>query len=294
MERRILLITKPPEFDSKGEVVLGQCEPFTSGWELRLITTDGEWETLATGTYADLRKIQEACTPISSSDEIRRKVEAMKPLLLMGSTETLVMKAETELSPGLGGEDAPITGKEAYAASGTQREDEREPKENSEGAEIEGKTEKKAEEAGDRGGEAAVSGGEREVGKSSEETDRILVTVETAGQGGVVASIHDPSLVADIGALNNMLNTLLQQSPRAIVLDLGCITTLSSRTARELGRFRDECKNKGCRFVLGAVKRSVRKVLDLIELPEPIELYESLEDAVGAAEKHCRGSEPVS
>ncbi|MCX7805168.1 MAG: STAS domain-containing protein [Planctomycetota bacterium] len=291
MGRRILLITKPPEFDSKGEVVLGQCEPFTSGWELRLVT-DGESETLATGTYTDLRKIQEACIPLSSPVEVRRKAEEMKPLLLLGGSETLVMKAETGTAPdGEEEEAAPRGGNGADAAPEARGESEREPEEGGEEEEAEAAAGAGGEEgAGGEAGDGAVSGGESR--KASEETDRILVTVEALGKG-VIASIQDPSVAADVGMLNNMLNTLLQQGPRAIVLDLGRIETLSSRAAREMGRFRDECRAKGCRFVLGAVRQSVRKVLDLIELPEPVEAYESLDGAVEAVEKHSRGAGSV-
>jgi anti-anti-sigma regulatory factor len=53
-------ISKLPEFTEDGEVVPGQCEPYTSGWRLRLIV-DGAEEVLLTGTYYELRRIQRRC-----------------------------------------------------------------------------------------------------------------------------------------------------------------------------------------------------------------------------------------
>jgi hypothetical protein len=53
-------ISKLPEFTEDGEVVPGQCEPYTSGWRLRLVV-DGNEETLMSGTYYELRRIQRRC-----------------------------------------------------------------------------------------------------------------------------------------------------------------------------------------------------------------------------------------
>jgi anti-anti-sigma regulatory factor len=62
-------ISKLPEFTEDGEVVPGQCEPYTSGWRLRLVV-DGESETLLSGTYYELRRIQRRCIG-KTPDEIR-------------------------------------------------------------------------------------------------------------------------------------------------------------------------------------------------------------------------------
>lgn len=91
MPRRLLLITKDPEFDERGEVVLGQCEPFTSGWKLILVFEDRRHETLISGTYSDLRRIQESCSPIDEPLLIKKRVEEMRALLNSSVTETVAV-----------------------------------------------------------------------------------------------------------------------------------------------------------------------------------------------------------
>jgi len=90
MRRRLLIITKDPEFDMRGDVVLGQCEPFTSGWTLYLIHGDGKRENLLSGTYSDLRKIQEGCNEIEDPNAVRKRVMDMRMILLKSVTETVV------------------------------------------------------------------------------------------------------------------------------------------------------------------------------------------------------------
>jgi len=92
MHRRILIIYKEPEFDERDEVILGQCEPFTSGWQLIMVTPKGDRETLLTGTYTDLRKIQESCSPIDEVDLVRQRVKDMRSLISSTVTETVAFR----------------------------------------------------------------------------------------------------------------------------------------------------------------------------------------------------------
>jgi anti-anti-sigma regulatory factor len=96
MRRRLLIITKDPEFDQRGDVVLGQCEPFTSGWSLIMIDKEGQRETLLVGTYTDLRKIQESCSEIDDPKHVRKRVSDMRALLLSSVTETLAVHLRRE------------------------------------------------------------------------------------------------------------------------------------------------------------------------------------------------------
>ncbi|HYF50114.1 MAG TPA: hypothetical protein VEJ63_11960 [Planctomycetota bacterium] len=102
MRRRLLIITKDPEFDARGEVVLGQCEPFTSGWRLSIIHTDRRQELLMTGTYTDLRKCQEICGGIDEPEKIKKRIEELKTLLTSNITDTIrvpvASPAETEIT----------------------------------------------------------------------------------------------------------------------------------------------------------------------------------------------------
>ena len=100
MRRRLLIITKDPEFDSRDEVVLGQCEPFTSGWTLTLIDNSGGRENLTFGTYTDLRKIQESCLAIDEPADIRKRVKDMSALLTSAVTETVAILHETQRNLG--------------------------------------------------------------------------------------------------------------------------------------------------------------------------------------------------
>ncbi len=92
MRRRLLIITKDPEFDVRGEVVLGQCEPFTSGWTLIMIVPEGAREMLLVGTYTDLRRIQESCALIEEPAQIRKRVNDMRALLTCSVTETIAVR----------------------------------------------------------------------------------------------------------------------------------------------------------------------------------------------------------
>jgi anti-anti-sigma regulatory factor len=92
MRRRLLIITKEPEFDTRNEVVLGQCEPFTSGWRLILIDRQGKHEQLMAGNYTDLRKVQESCSEIEETPKIRKRVEDLRVLLTASVTETIAVR----------------------------------------------------------------------------------------------------------------------------------------------------------------------------------------------------------
>lgn len=75
-----LVISKLPEFTPEGEVVPGQCEPYTGGWHLRLME-DGREEDVLTGTYYEIRRVQRRSVG-KSADDIRKlaaeAAEAMK------------------------------------------------------------------------------------------------------------------------------------------------------------------------------------------------------------------------
>jgi len=92
MRRRILIITKDPEFDSRDEVVLGQCEPFTSGWSLVMVDGNGAHEQLLVGTYTDLRRIQESCSGVDDPASVRSRVMELRLLLTAGVTETVAVQ----------------------------------------------------------------------------------------------------------------------------------------------------------------------------------------------------------
>ncbi len=90
------MISKPPEFTPNGEVVPGQCEPYTGGWRL-LLVEDGRVEELLAGTYRDLRGVQRDCLG-KALDEVRKVaaeaaegVEAAAPLPPLEDESTQIL-----------------------------------------------------------------------------------------------------------------------------------------------------------------------------------------------------------
>jgi anti-anti-sigma regulatory factor len=75
----LLTISKRPVFGPKGEVVIGQCEPYTSSWLLRLIE-GGKETVLLEGNYYDLRQVQMRCAGLPPG-AVRKLIEEIKPHL---------------------------------------------------------------------------------------------------------------------------------------------------------------------------------------------------------------------
>ncbi len=65
-----VVISKPPEFTPNGEVVPGQCEPYTGGWRL-LLVEDGRVEEVLVGMYSEIRRVQRDCLG-KAPDEVRK------------------------------------------------------------------------------------------------------------------------------------------------------------------------------------------------------------------------------
>jgi anti-anti-sigma regulatory factor len=84
----LLTISKKPVYGPKGEVVIGQCEPYTAGWQLRILE-GGKEEVLLDGNYYDLRQVQLRCGSLPRED-IRKTVEEMKPHLAAAGTASQV------------------------------------------------------------------------------------------------------------------------------------------------------------------------------------------------------------
>lgn len=84
----LLSISKKPVYGPKGEVVIGQCEPYTSGWQLRVL--DGRKdEVLLEGNYYDLRQVQLRCAGLPR-EAMLKAVEEMKPHLAAAGTASQV------------------------------------------------------------------------------------------------------------------------------------------------------------------------------------------------------------
>ncbi len=110
----LLTISKRPVFGPKGEVVIGQCEPYTSNWLLRMVD-GGRESVLLDGNYYDLRQVQMRCAGLGP-DEVRKLVEDMKPHLAAGGAASHVAPAAAP-EAGRVGESTQILGRsEIYQA----------------------------------------------------------------------------------------------------------------------------------------------------------------------------------
>jgi len=90
---KVLVISKAPEFNEDGEVVLGQCEPYTSGWRLRLVENCKE-EVLMEGTYYDLRRVQRRCKGLGG-EELRALIDEAKEQS-SGAASPVVMSSSSK------------------------------------------------------------------------------------------------------------------------------------------------------------------------------------------------------
>jgi len=99
----LLTISKKPVYGPRGEVVIGQCEPYTSGWRLRFLG-GGKEEVLLEGNYYDLRQVQMRCASLGA-EEVRKLVAQMKPHLAAGGQASHL---EAAVAPG-GGQSAEST-----------------------------------------------------------------------------------------------------------------------------------------------------------------------------------------
>lgn len=235
MQRRLLIITKDPEFDDRGEVVLGQCEPFTSGWKLILIHPDRTYEPLLGGTYTDLRKIQENCASIDDAEKVRKRVGEMRALIHSSVTETVAVEFDDD-------DGGPSGSTKLLDPTQTDF--------------MPPVMDKIQETSGD---------GFFELSKQ---------------QGVIVALVVDPDRASDLAQLNQHLRKLLEQKPRAIVLDLGRIQNLASRALHELCLFRDLCEEDQIRFGLCNLRKTVQKLIENLGQDNPPLVYASPEAAL--------------
>jgi anti-anti-sigma regulatory factor len=278
MRRRLLVIYKDPEFDERDEVILGQCEPFTSGWKLVLIPPAGEREVLQTGTYTDLRKIQESCASLGEAEAVRRRVQEMRALLTSSVTETVAVEFSEEKAHDSTKLLEAVKVPPSAAGNGQDGEQ----------AQAEAPAEAQAAAETASGNPPASSEGPFTV--PAQLGEGLLELKQESG--AIVALLADPERASDAALLNPQLRRLLEFKPRAIVLDLGRVQHLASRMANELILFRDECQEQRVGFGLCNLRKSVLRLFENLEHKKPPAMYPSPEAAV--AEMTSRTSAEAS
>lgn len=104
----VLVITKPTELTQSGNVVLGQCEPYTGGWQLLIWKGKASPINLVMGTYEELRALQVEWDGLDEDEIVERAKKvtdtrtsavsstvAMAPLSLDDSEATQIMDHDT-------------------------------------------------------------------------------------------------------------------------------------------------------------------------------------------------------
>ena len=274
MRRRLLIIYKDPEFDERDEVILGQCEPFTSGWKLVLIPPEGEREVLLTGTYTDLRKIQETCSALGEAEAVRRRVQEMRALLSVSVTETVAV------------EFSEVKSHDSTKLLEAVRVPPEAAGDGQEGTPAEARAEAPAEDqpAAEAASEVPPAATEGPFTVPAQLGEGLLELKQESG--AIVVLLADPERASDAALMHPQLRRLLEFKPRAIVLDLGRVQHLASRMANELILFRDECEEQHVGFGLCNLRKSVLRLFDNIEHKKPPAVYPSPEAALAEMTPH--------
>jgi anti-anti-sigma regulatory factor len=228
--RRLLIISKAPEFDGRNEVVLGQCEPFTTGWDLLLfspIEADSfpglsRPEKLLSGSYNDLRRIQDACSDLEHPDDVRKRVTEMKAL----SASSVLENAAAD-----------------FAA---RRED------GADSTKILEPTKT----------DLMPSDPTHEETVSLEAAPKEEFFALRTQDGAVIATVG--SYADEVAVLKIKLNSLLDSKPRALVVDLEQLPNMAVRAARDLLNVRERCLQENIGFALCGVRKTVRKLLSTL------------------------------
>jgi MFS superfamily sulfate permease-like transporter len=238
----LLVISKHPEFYPSGQVVPGQCEPFTSSWRLRLYN-EGEEIVLLTGTYYELSKIQKDCDD-KSIDEIKEVAEQAKIRLAEQGDRTAIIIGSGNAPE----DDTTLAGDNPGEATQLMSTDE-----------LQGAIEQM-----------------RKRGIADEETrDDLEVPPEanrppfeaSMSAGVFVASVVEPSILEDTPKLQHALQELMKASGGALVIDLQHARAMSHEAANVVGRFTFACEKQG-RYV--ALANVSQPILDSLE-NHPIE-----------------------
>ena len=246
----LLVISKHPEYGPAGEVMPGQCEPYTFGWRLCLFR-DGEEDVLLNGTYYELRKVQGDCTG--------KDVEQIRAIAAQARERMQAAANQAPLIIGPGGPSAGETIEDLDFA----RHDK--PESQVETDELD------AEELG--------VGASR---KSDEDTDEFeqppLVgdaaqAFETTVENGVcVATVMNPQILSGDGA-ETALFQLMQASQGALVIDIGRLPELPPEVANALGRFTYQREQEGRFVALAGVREEILAALQTMQKKGTLQGY---------------------
>ena len=250
-----LLISKHPQFTTSGEVVLGQCEPYTSGWRLRLLDGDKEKEeVLLTGTYYDLRRAQQAMAGKSPEEmrqiaaEIKREMETAAP-------------AATDSGPPVDPDSITSVMTPQTVARGMEEQ-----------AEL-------AHLVQEMDGGLGPGGSFLKL---------------NADDGVLTARLAQERFLNEPEKTGGDLEKLLVGTPQGVVLDLKEIHVLSTGSIRELVRFADEANQRGSAIALAEMAAGVRKVMEMASLDTVLPSFPSVREAAESLKAIAGDASPES
>ena len=240
MGRRVIYITKAPEFDSAGEVRLGQCEFHTDNWML-CATGDGAAEQLAFGRFRLMDQIMAQLHDVDDIEAIREKVKAFSGAAA-ATEEPAFANDDTRLLDALSGAE------QTYDVGRLIR-------------------------AMD---EFFVNGGQGDIDKS------VPFSI-SAYDDYAIGAILNPIIVSETGLLNKALLALSLKPAQTLILDLNVVKVISSRSIHELIRFHKKMRDDDRRFFLAGLRRSVQRILNLMNLDSIITYFPTVDEAVAVA-----------
>ena len=241
----LLIISKHPEYTETGEVVLGQCEPYTPGWRLHLFR-EGEEIVLLEGTYYDLRKVQTECAG-KSIEEIKQIAETAKHRVGRSSQSTVVIgrPEDADASSSELTQTATLVGLEPTQLLGTEEISE---------------------------AIAKMQHPPPPAEADDDETGEYVAAETTAGKfetvkrdGVVVARPLDPSILENGDQVVKAFNDLMAEGDGALVIDIGKVETLGSEAANAVGRYTESSEQEGRFVALANVREEIVGVLQDLE-----------------------------
>jgi anti-anti-sigma regulatory factor len=238
----LLTISKQPVYGPKGEVVIGQCEPYTSGWRLRIVNRGSE-EVLLEGNYYDLRQVQMRCEG-KGRKEVLQLVAEIKPHLAAGGVASQLQPASLPQSEQLA-ESTQILGRaEIFQAMAE-----------------------------------AEAGAGKKAGASPEKSGLLL---ERQEQCMIVRFVDPIAAAQDADRLRVIFDSLMEHPVSAYILDLTLLQRVSSRVIRELVRFRENAAGAGRGFAIVTKRQEVVRTLESMNLLGFLPHYEDIRAAVEA------------
>jgi hypothetical protein len=242
----LLTIGKLPEFDSEGNVVVGQCEPYSSGWLLRL-REKGLVEKLLEGTYYDLRQIQLQCFGLDSG-KIRELVDEARPKIEAGRA-SLAVSARASNSNISDETDTDIDMNETAVIDNASL-----------GRDVE-KTDMPV---------GPVAPGEAGL------------VLRRQGDCLVVRFEHSQEITGDLIRLRGALFSVMEHGSGPCILDLCEMGEVSSRIIAELVLVREEAAGQGRPFAIVTDSPKIIASFEALDLIGFLPLFDNARDAVKA------------